>query len=473
MLFNSLPFLIFLPLVVLIYYLLPLRARWIFLLFTGYFFYGYLHPQFLILLFLSTLVDFLFALKIYNSQNINHKKIYLAVSLVFNISLLFVFKYLSMFLPDADPMIVNINKASEPVKGMIMDAVYFSIPIGISFYTFQSLSYTFDVYFGKIKPQTSFPRYAAFVAYFPQLVAGPIERYNQLSAQLFSNYKPVYKNFSNGFRLLLMGFFLKMCIADNCGTYADMVFNDYTSYNSLSLLSGITFFGLQIYADFAGYSLIALGSSICMGIELMDNFRTPYLSSSINEFWKRWHISLTSWFKDYLYIPLGGNKVGIPRWVINILLVFLVSGLWHGANYTFIIWGAIHATAYLAEHFTKPYINLSGAKYRVLKFAGGIKTFAIVTLAWVFFRAATIKDAKNIIASVFNSTQSGILQIDSKIWILLSIFLTLDIALLNNRIDKFLETKNTIFRWSLYFVLLACILMLSGTVKHPFVYFQF
>lgn len=442
-------------------------------MFTGYIFYGYLHPQFLILLFLSTFVDYLFALKIYNAKGVFEKRTYLAISLVFNISLLFIFKYLSMFLPDADPMLVNIKKATEPVKGMIMDAIYFSIPIGISFYTFQSLSYTFDVYFKKIEPQTNFARYATFVAYFPQLVAGPIERYKHLSSQLFANHKPVYANFSKGFRLLLMGFFLKMCIADNCGTYTNLIFENYKNYNGISILTGIIFFGLQIYTDFAGYTLIALGSSICMGIELMDNFRTPYLSTSISNFWKRWHISLTTWFKDYLYIPLGGNKVSIPRWIFNILLVFLISGFWHGANYTFIIWGAIHAFAYLAEHFTKPYINLSESKHKILRIAGGIKTFAIVSLAWVFFRAETITDANDIIYMVFNSTTSGNLQIDFKIWIVLAVFVVFDAMLLNNRIDNFLVTKSKIFRWSIYFLLLACILMFSATVKHPFVYFQF
>lgn len=443
------------------------------MLFTGYFFYGYLHPQFLVLLFISSLVDFYFALKISQSKKLLNRKIYLAVSLVFNLSLLFVFKYLSMFLPDADPMIVNINKATEPIKGLIKDAVYFSIPVGISFYTFQSLSYTFDVYFDKIKPQTSFAKYATFVAYFPQLVAGPIERYNHLSTQIFAYYKPLYKNFSNGFRLLLFGFFLKMCIADNCGNYADLIFSNYSNYDKLSIIAGVISFGLQIYADFAGYSLIALGASLLMGIELMNNFRTPYLSASVNQFWKRWHISLTSWFKDYLYIPLGGNKVALPRWVFNILIVFLISGLWHGANYTFIVWGAIHAIAYLSEHFAKPYLCFSESKYKLIKFIGGIKTFAVVSLAWVFFRAENIGKALDIIKSVYTSKAQQTLVFENTIWIVLSIFILFDVVLRNNRIDKYLDDKNIFFRWAVYLIFIACIITMSGTVKHPFVYFQF
>ena len=383
------------------------------------------------------------------------------------------FKYLKMFLPEADPMIVNINKATEPIKGMIKDAVYFSIPLGISFYTFQSLSYTFDVYFKKIIPQTNFFRYATFVAYFPQLVAGPIERYNNLSSQIFSYFKPTYYNFSNGFRLLLMGFFLKMCIADNCGNYADLVFNNYSSYNKFSIITGISMFGLQIYADFSGYSLIALGSARLMGIELMDNFRTPYLSSSISEFWKRWHISLTSWFKDYLYIPLGGNKVSKLRWVFNISLVFLISGLWHGANYTFVIWGAIHAVAYLTESFIKPLINFSGSKFKLINLLGGIKTFVIVTFAWVFFRAVDFGSAIEILKAVFNSQAQQSISISQNVIIVLIIFALFDIVLRNTRFDKFLENKSLILRWSMYFLLLACILVFSVTTKHPFVYFQF
>ncbi len=473
MLFNSLPFFIFLPLVVLIYYLLPMRVQWIFILVCGYVFYGFLHPEFLILLVLSTCVDFYFALRISQAQNHLHKRLYLAGSLCFNIGLLFIFKYLSLFLAEVDPMAFNISRAADPIKGMLKNAIYYSIPVGISFYTFQSLSYTFDVYFGKQKAETNLPKYAAFVAYFPPLVAGPIERFHHLSTQIFTDHKPLYKNFANGFRLMLFGFFLKMCIADNVGNYADLVFNNPQNYAGGSVLLGMVMFGLQIYADFSGYSLIAQGASIWLGIQLVDNFRTPYLSASIGEFWKRWHISLTGWFKDYLYIPLGGNKVGIPRWIFNILIVFLISGFWHGANYTFIIWGAIHGVTYLLEHFTKPYINLSGSKLKLIRFLGGIKTFILVNLAWVFFRAADFQSAKTTLRSVMNPGDLEVIQVDAKVWFLLLIFILFDSLLYNKRIDTALESKPMIARWLVYALLLGCILMLSGTVKHPFVYFQF
>jgi alginate O-acetyltransferase complex protein AlgI len=473
LLFNSLPFFIFLPVVIVIYYLLPYKARWLFLLASGYVFYGFLQPQFLILLLLSTCVDFYFALKISESSKIAHKKLFLTASLCFNIGLLFVFKYLSLFLKDIDPMLANIYRAENPLKGMLMNAIYFSIPVGISFYTFQSLSYTFDVYYGRQKAETSLPRYAAFVAYFPPLVAGPIERFHHLSTQLFANHKPLYRNFANGFRLMLLGFFLKMCIADNVGNYTDLIFNKPLDYSSSSIFLGMMMFGIQIYADFSGYSLIAQGASICLGIQLVDNFRTPYLSASVTQFWKRWHISLTTWFKDYLYIPLGGNKVGIPRWVLNILIVFLVSGFWHGANYTFIIWGAIHGITYLMEHFIKPFINLSESKYKMIRFLGGIKTFFIVTIAWVFFRANHFAHAKQIFNAAFKPIGSQTLDILGTVWFVLIVFILLDISLYNKRIDSFLESKGWIFRWMIYFILMACILMFSGTVKHPFVYFQF
>jgi len=473
LLFNSLPFFIFLPLVVLIYYLLPMRVRWLFLLMCGYVFYGFLHPEFLILLLLSTCVDFYFALKISEAKTTVYKRLFLAGSLGFNIGLLFVFKYLSLFLAEVDPMAFNISRAAEPLKGMLKNAIYYSIPVGISFYTFQSLSYTFDVYFGKQKAETSLPKYATFVAYFPPLVAGPIERFHHLSTQIFTFHKPLYQNFANGFRLMLFGFFLKMCIADNAGNYADLVFNQPENYAGSSVLLGMIMFGIQIYADFSGYSLIAQGASLWLGIQLVDNFRTPYLSSSIAEFWKRWHISLTSWFKDYLYIPLGGNKVGIPRWILNILIVFLISGFWHGANYTFIIWGAIHGVTYLLEHFTKPYLNLSGSGFRLLRLLGGIKTFIIANLAWVFFRAANFEGAKNTLLALGNPQDLQKIEVDSKVWFLLALFILFDMALYNQRIDTLLQSKSIIVRWLIYALLIGCILMLSGTVKHPFVYFQF
>jgi len=440
---------------------------------AGYVFYGFLQPQFLVLLVLSTTFDFYFALKISQSESQFSKKAFLAASLCFNIGLLFVFKYLSLFLESVDPMMANIYRASHPVNGMILNAVYFSIPVGISFYTFQSLSYTFDVYYGRQKAETSLPRYAAFVAYFPPLVAGPIERFHHLSTQIFTFHKPLYKNFADGFRLMLFGFFLKMCIADNAGNYADLVFTKPEDYAGGSVLLGMLMFGIQIYADFSGYSLIAQGASIWLGIHLIDNFRTPYLSASVSEFWKRWHISLTSWFKDYLYIPLGGNKVGIPRWAFNILIVFLVSGFWHGANYTFIAWGAIHGITYLAEHFTRSYINFSGSKIGLIRFIGGIKTFILVNIAWVFFRANNFEHAKTVFKAAIKPKGTGNLHIEMWVWFVLIVFILADISLYNKRIDKFLGTKNILIRWLVYSLLLACIFMFSGTVKHPFVYFQF
>jgi len=455
------------------YYLLPFRVRWIFLLGAGYVFYGFIHPEFLILLLLSTCVDFFFALKISEGKSQAEKKWYLAASLFFNIGLLFVFKYLSLFLKDMDPMMANIYKAAHPEKGILLDAIYFSIPVGISFYTFQSLSYTFDVFYGRQKAETSLPKYATFVAYFPPLVAGPIERFHHLSSQIFTHHKPLYKNFAHGFRLMLLGFFMKMCIADNVGNYADQVFNSPTTFEASSVLMGIIMFGIQIYADFSGYSLIAQGASVLLGIHLVDNFRTPYLSGSIIEFWKRWHMSLSGWFRDYLYIPLGGNKVGIPRWTLNIMIVFLVSGFWHGPNYTFIIWGGIHGLVYLAEHFTKPFINLSGSRFWGVRFLGGVKTFAIVTFAWIFFRANDFKSAITMVQSGIKSIGTNALSVTSWVWGLIALFVLIDICLFNQRIDHVLEKKKWWVRWVVYGLLLGCILMFSGTVKHPFVYFQF
>jgi len=290
-------------------------------------------PIFALLIVGSTLIDFFAAKYIFQAQENWKKKLWLCISLSTNLGLLAVFKYYNFFRTELFQAIGNEQFANWiPVLSI-------ALPVGISFYTFQTLSYTIDVYYGRQKPERHLGIFALYVSFFPQLVAGPIERFSHLGAQLKQWHKFQYTNFANGFRLILFGLFIKMTIADNLSPYVDEVFEKYENLNSWSIATGVFFYAFQIYADFFGYSTIAIGAARLLGIDIMDNFKSPYFSRSITEFWKRWHISLTTWFREYLYLPLGGNRVLKYRWIINILIVFIVSGFWHGANWTFIIWG--------------------------------------------------------------------------------------------------------------------------------------
>lgn len=259
------------------------------------------------------------------------------------------------------------------------------LPIGLSFHTFQSMSYTIEVYRGKQKAERHLGYFANYVLFFPQMVAGPIERYDSLGNELKREIKPVYRNFSDGFRLILFGLFVKMAIADNIAPFVNEVYHEPLKYSSIQVLAAVFFFSFQIYADFYGYSTIALGCARLLGVTIMDNFKTPYLSRSISEFWSRWHISLSTWFRDYLYIPLGGNRVKLPRWSFNILLVFMVSGLWHGANWTFVIWGALHGVMLLLERYFSLIFKFEIKKqWSLLNILLTIKTFVLTSFIWIF-----------------------------------------------------------------------------------------
>ncbi len=370
-----------------------------------------------------------------------------------------------------DPMLVNIYTADHPILGLILQGVYFSIPVGISFYTFQTLSYTLDVYHNRIEPERHLGKFALFVTFFPQLVAGPIERFSSLMPQLQENHGLKYRNFQKAFRLMLYGFFIKMCIADNLSPLVDKVYADPSVFNGFSTWFGTFGFGLQIYADFAGYSLIAQGAALCLGINLIDNFKTPYFSTSISEFWSRWHISLSTWFRDYLYIPLGGNKVSLFRWVINILAVFIISGFWHGANYTFLIWGGIHGLLYLVERAIKPSKHLQ--KNLLRKLVGGILIFAAVNIAWLFFRIDNLTDLPGHYSALMNSVGSQTLTIETALVIILLIFLIFEILLYNSRFDRLMDKLPMLMRWIIYCGLIWCISAWAGVTNHPFIYFQF
>lgn len=379
MLFNSLEFIIFFPVVTLLYFLFPYRFRWIHLLIASCIFYAAFIPAYLLILLLLIAIDYLAGLLI---EKKTHKKKWLIISIVANIGLLAIFKYYNFF-------IGNINELSH--SHFIL--LHWALPIGLSFHTFQSLSYTIEVYRGKQKAIKHFGYYALYVMFYPQLVAGPIERPYNMFPQLFTPQRFSSQNLYEGLRLMAWGFFKKTVIADRVGEYADAVFNDPSSMNGGNIWLAVFFFAIQIYADFSGYSDIAIGSARCMGYKLMINFNRPYLAINIRDFWKRWHISLSSWFRDYVYIPLGGNRKGAFRKNINMMITFILSGFWHGAGWTFLIWGALHGT------YTWIYdrINKLTGKLKIHSVIGWLLTGLCVGFAWIFFRAGSLQNAVDVI----------------------------------------------------------------------------
>lgn len=410
MIFNSFTFLAFFIVFFILYYLLRhrIKSQNILLLVGSYIFYGWWDFRFLSLIIFSTLIDFWVGNKISAAITEKRKRKLLFMSLSINLGLLIVFKYFNFFM---DSLYYSLNQLGYTVENQFILNVI--LPVGISFYTFQTLSYSIDIYRGKIKPAKSYVSFAAFVGYFPQLVAGPIERASNLLPQIENPRKITIQDISIGSRLALWGFFKKVVIADSLAIPVDDIFGTYSSLSGETLILGVFFFSFQIYCDFSGYSDIAIGLSRCLGIKLMSNFKFPYFSRNISEFWRRWHISLSSWFKDYLYIPLGGASNNYYLTLRNVLIVFLISGLWHGANMTFILWGISHFLFYLIEFLFKsnrtflgdplsPKFSLSYLKQLILQ----VRTFVFVAFAWIFFRSENIESAFAFI-NIMLTTYSG------------------------------------------------------------------
>lgn len=468
MLFNSVAFILFLPLVVAFYFLLPHRFRWVFMLIASYVFYGYWKVEYLALIAFSTVVDYSAARIIEETKSTGIKRAALLTSLATNIGLLFYFKYFGWFLED---VMLPANLIGDGPISYWNQHLKFILPVGISFYTFQTMGYTIDVFFGHAKAERNPLKFALFVSFFPQLVAGPIERFTQLHGQLFAPHKLIYENIRKGAQLMLIGLFIKMCVADNVSNLVDPIFDQYKTASSIDLAMGALLFGIQIFSDFHGYSLIAIGTAQLFGIRLMDNFNSPYSSLSIAEFWSRWHISLSTWFRDYLYIPLGGNRHGKLRWIMAILVVFIVSGLWHGANWTFVFWGAIHGAAYLLEQFALNKVNLQTKWWRGLRW---IFTMSVVFLAWIFFRSNDLDQAFDYIKRMVDFS-NGSLEIEANAVVLsfVGLFLLYDIKLRDKGYLDWLNSLTDFKRWSVYAFLIYSILAYSGTVNHPFIYFQF
>lgn len=479
--FNSIHFLIFFPTVIILYFSIKHKYRWIVLLASSYYFYMSWKPEYVILIMISTLVDYFAALFMSKTDRINKRKLFLILSLCSNLGLLFSFKYFNFVSGSVADFLKIFSIQFTPLELSVL------LPIGISFYTFQSLGYTIDVYKGKIKPEKHLGIFALYVSFFPQLVAGPIERAKNLLPQFFEKHNFEYERAANGLKLMLWGFFKKIVIADNLAIVVNQVYNNVGEYEGTPLILATVLFAFQIYCDFSGYSDIAIGSAEIMGFRLMNNFKRPYFSKSILEFWRRWHISLSTWFRDYLYIPLGGNRVPKLRLYSNLFIVFILSGLWHGANWTFVIWGLLHGFymifSIISENKREKFVRKIGLK-RLPKIHSIIQiaiTFALVNLGWIFFRANSLSDAAYIITHLFSGFTLNIEEMNigigliGMIMVISSILFLVCIHLLqvHTKIRQFISKKPIWQRWLIYFTIIFVILLFGISEGIPFIYFQF
>lgn len=482
MLFNSINFAIFLPIVFACYWLLNkgnLKFQNLLLLVVSYFFYACWDYRFLFLLIFSTFLDYFTGIKMHESTTISKKKAWFWISILVNLGFLGVFKYYNFFAASfADALALIGVKANFWTLQIIL-------PVGISFYTFHGLSYVVDIYKDRIKPEKDFIAYSVFVSFFPLLVAGPIERATHLLPQILKKRNFDYTKAVDGLRQILWGLFKKIVIADNCAEFANTIFNNSDAYPGSTLVLGAFFFTVQIYCDFSGYSDIALGTARLFGIDLLRNFAFPYFSRDIAEFWRRWHISLSSWFRDYLYIPLGGSKGGTWKKVRNTFIIFIVSGFWHGANWTFIVWGFLNALYIMPSIlFNTNRSNLdSVAQGKILpsakEFLSIVITFSLTVFAWIFFRAKSVTHAVSYIAEMFSTSLFTVphytgLKRSLTILCFTMIFLIVEwlgrenqFALANLEL-KFKKTT----RWTFY-IIIAVVIFLNQGKEQEFIYFQF
>lgn len=473
MLFNSIEFFLFLPIVFTLYWFIlnkNLKSQNLLILVSSYVFYGWWDYRFLSLIFLSTVVDYFIGLNIHKQSSEKKQKLLLWSSVFFNVSFLGFFKYYNFFV---DSWIDLFNYVGYEIKSVW--TLNIILPVGISFYTFQTMSYTIDIYKKKLEPTKDFISFASFVSFFPQLVAGPIERASNLLPQILNKREFQYEKGVEGLRLILWGMFKKVVIADSLAPVVDNIFNNYESFGGLSLFLGAIYFSFQIYCDFSGYSDIAIGTSKLFGIELMSNFKFPYFSRNIGEFWRKWHISLSSWFKDYIYIPLGGSKEGKWKSVRNIFIIFLVSGFWHGANWTFIFWGCYHAILFLPSYIIKTnrkFKNTIIAENRLLpspkEFIQVGTTFFLVTIGWIFFRSESIWDSFNYILYSLKYFNNQVI-FESVLLLYILPFIVLDFFLFKNynKLNKILS----IFFWGGIYV--STLIFFFENSYNSFIYFQF
>lgn len=480
MLFNSVEFLIFFPVVVALYFMLPPRWRMLLILAASYYFYMAWRAEYLLLLIFSTLFDYTIGLKMESLQAPKQRRFLLIASLSVNLGLLFIFKYFNFFSDSARVVLNQFNIFYDVPTFQLL------LPVGISFYTFQSMSYVIDVYRGVQKAERNLGIFAVYVAFFPQLVAGPIERAAAMLPQYHLRHDFDYERVTSGLRRMAWGFFKKVVIADKAAIIVNAIYNDPTNHQGLPLVVATYLFAFQIYCDFSGYSDIAIGAARVLGINLIENFRQPYLSRSIGEFWRRWHIALSTWFRDYLYIPLGGSRVGPVRLYTNLFLVFLISGLWHGASWTYVTWGALHGSymvlgVLLAAPLQQLTTKLGLRRYPYL--LTGIQilvVFHLVLFAWIFFRARTMTEALYIVMHLFTAfpwtANSATLHTGAlPLLILMVAIVGMEvIEHLRERDQLRLTVERRWVRWSSYYVLIAFILLFGElNAQGQFIYFQF
>lgn len=473
MLFNSLSYAVFLPIVFALYWLLQHKYRWILLLVASYYFYMSWNPKYVVLIFGTTVISYLSAILLEKSE---HKKMILICATTVCLGVLFIFKYYNFMIESIVGVLRNFS------LNINVNTLNLILPVGISFYTFQTLSYVIDVYRGNIKAEKHFGYYATFISFFPQLVAGPVERTVNLLPQIKKENHFDYSLATYGLKLMAWGYFKKLVIADGLGMYVDKIYNYPMNYRGFCFVVATLFFTIQIYCDFSGYSDIAIGTAKLMGINLMTNFKSPYLSSSIKEFWSRWHISLSTWFRDYVYIPLGGSKKGNLKHNRNLLVTFLASGLWHGANWTYVIWGGLHGFAQIIEK------NI-GKKRADKTTAIIIRTFvvfAFCNVAWIFFRANSIGDIGYIFSHFLDGignplmyfklgfTDMGVGKERLLILMLMVgiLFIYDYFSLKTDVINKISEMRKPV-RYIYYFAIITVILCFRAAGEAAFVYFQF
>lgn len=482
MLFNSIDFAFFLPIVFLLYWFVTnnnLKLQNLLIVASSYIFYGWWDWRFLSLIFFSTLVDYSVGLGLKKQENQNKRRILLWTSISVNLGFLGFFKYYNFFL---DNFITAFSFFGSEISANSLNII---LPVGISFYTFQTLSYSIDVYNRKLEPTRDFIAFSAFVSFFPQLVAGPIERATNLLPQFYTKRIFDYTKAADGMRQILWGLFKKIVIADNCAEYANLIFNNSEQFSGSTLVLGALFFTFQIYGDFSGYSDIAIGTSRLFGFDLMRNFNFPYFSRDIAEFWRRWHISLSTWFRDYLYIPLGGSRGGTWMKIRNTFIIFIVSGFWHGANWTFIVWGTLNAVYFLPLLLTNTNrTNLETvAQGRLLPNIKDslliIITFCLTVLAWIFFRANNISHAIGILSEIFSSTLFTIPRGSLGSGAVTTIFLVAIFMLIEwqGRAGQYAISHLGIswkspFRYAMYYCIIFAIFWFGGK-EQQFIYFQF
>lgn len=480
MLFNSLTYAVFLPLVFIIYWIIPSKYRWGILFIASYYFYMSWNPKYVVLILGTTVISYVSAILLEKAKTKERKKLIVAVAAIICLGTLFIFKYFNFVMESVSSILSVFTIKLSPITLKLL------LPVGISFYTFQTLSYVIDVYRGNVKAEKHFGYYATFISFFPQLVAGPIERTSNLLPQIKSEKKFEESKALDGIKLMLWGYFKKMVIADMVGIYVNTVYENIGAYTGFTFVIVAFLFTIQIYCDFSGYSSIAIGSAKLLGIDLMDNFKSPYFSTSVKEFWSRWHISLSTWFKDYVYIPLGGNRCSKLRHCMNLLITFMVSGIWHGANWTFVVWGTIHGLAQILENlFSKGISKIK--KLKIGRFISWLVVFAFCNLAWVFFRADSLSEAIQVIVNMpqgilspitylrqgFNELGITVLRL-CYIGTMISILAVVDFLNYKGQLLLKLNTKKKWMQWGVYLTLaLIVILFAQKGAATEFVYFQF